>query len=92
MPVDVSFKTGLFTESVIREMTRRAVVRGAVNLAQGFPDFSAPVVLKEAAKRAIDADYNQYAITHGSPNLRAAIAEKVRWYNGLECDPIAISP
>jgi aminotransferase len=75
MPVDVSFKTGLFTESVIRKMTRRAVVRGAVNLAQGFPDFSAPVVLKEAAKRAIDTDYNEYAITHGSrtcvpPSLR----------------------
>src|ERR1700752_3898827 len=87
MPTEVSFKTRLFTESVIREMTRRALKCGAVNLAQGFPDFAAPMELKEAAKRAIDEDYNQYAVTHGSPNFRAAIAEKARVYNQLECDP-----
>jgi len=87
MPTDVSSKTRFFTESVIREMTRRALKCRAVNLAQGFPDFAAPEQLKEAAKRAIDEDYNQYAVTHGSPNLRAAIAEKARAYNKLECDP-----
>ncbi len=86
MPTNVSHKTRLFTESVIREMTRRALRTGAVNLAQGFPDFPAPMEIKEAAKRAIDEDYNQYAITHGSPNFRAAIAAKVRSYNKLECD------
>jgi len=87
MPTDVSSKTRFFTESVIREMTRRALKCGAVNLAQGFPDFAAPEQLKQAAKRAIDEDYNQYAVTHGSPNFRAAIAEKARAYNQLECDP-----
>jgi aspartate/methionine/tyrosine aminotransferase len=87
MPTEVSEKTRLFTESVIREMTRRALKCGAVNLAQGFPDFAAPSELKEAAKRAIDEEYNQYAITHGSPNFRRAIADKVRSYNGIECDP-----
>ena len=87
MPTDVSTKTRFFTESVIREMTRRALSTGAVNLAQGFPDFPAPAAIKEAAKRAIDEEYNQYAITHGSPNFRKAIAEKARAYNGLECDP-----
>ncbi len=87
MPTDVSHKTRQFTESVIREMTRRALKVGAVNLAQGFPDFAAPVELKEAAKRAIDEEFNQYAITHGSPNFRRAIADKVRSYNGIACDP-----
>src|ERR1022692_2596727 len=87
MPTDVSHKTRFFTESVIREMTRRALRVGAVNLAQGFPDFPAPTEIKEAAKRAIDEDYNQYAITHGSPNFRAAIAAKVKSYNKIECDP-----
>jgi aminotransferase len=87
MPTDVSNKTGVFTESVIREMTRRALQRNAVNLAQGFPDFAAPAELKETAKRAIDEEYNQYAITHGSPDFRNAIARKARTYNGLECDP-----
>src|SRR5215470_8945077 len=87
MPTDVSSKTRFFTESVIREMTRRALRCGAVNLAQGFPDFSAPAQLKQAAQRAIDDDYNQYAVTHGSGNFRAAIAEKAHAYNRLECDP-----
>ncbi|HMD05163.1 MAG TPA: aminotransferase class I/II-fold pyridoxal phosphate-dependent enzyme, partial [Candidatus Binatus sp.] len=87
MPTDISAKTRLFTESVIREMTRRALKCGAVNLAQGFPDFAAPAEIKEAAKRAIDEEYNQYAITHGSPNFRRAIADKVRSYNGIPCDP-----
>jgi aspartate/methionine/tyrosine aminotransferase len=86
MPTDVSHKTRFFTESVIREMTRRALACGAVNLAQGFPDFPAPTEIKQAAKRAIDEDYNQYAITHGSPNFRRAIADKARAYNHLECD------
>ncbi len=54
---------------------------------RGFQDFPAPAEIKEAAKRAIDEDYNQYAITHGSPNFRTAIAAKVRSYNHLECDP-----
>src|SRR5262245_22094838 len=87
MPTDISSKTGFFTESVIREMTRRALKCGAVNLAQGFPDFAAPRELKQAAKAAIDQEFNQYAITHGSPNFRNAIAEKVRSYNGIPCDP-----
>jgi hypothetical protein len=87
MPTDISAKTRLFTESVIREMTRRALKCGAVNLAQGFPDFAAPAEIKEAAKRAIDEEYNQYAITHGSPNFRRAIADKVCSYNGFPCDP-----
>src|SRR6266481_3847644 len=87
MSADVSTKTRFFTESVIRGMTRRALSTGAFNLAQGFPDFPAPAAIKEAAKRAIDEEYNQYAMTHGSPNFRRAIAEKGRAYNGLECDP-----
>ncbi len=87
MPTEVSTKTERFTESVIREMTRRALACGAVNLAQGFPDFAAPSELKEAAKRAIDSEFNQYAITHGSANFRAAIAAKARSYNALDCDP-----
>lgn len=87
MPTEVSKKTHFFTESVIREMTRRALKSGAVNLAQGFPDFASPRELKEAAKQAIDADFNQYAITHGSPNFRRAIADKAQSYNQLACDP-----
>ncbi|WP_311445662.1 aminotransferase class I/II-fold pyridoxal phosphate-dependent enzyme [Frankia nepalensis] len=84
----LSAKAATFTESVIRDMTRLAVAHGAVNLAQGFPDFACPVELKEAAKAAIDADDNQYAITWGAPAFRAAVAAKVaRAYPGWTVDP-----
>ena len=80
-------KVSRFTESVIREMTRQAVVHGAVNLSQGFPDFPAPADIKEAACRAIQADLNQYSITWGARNFRQAIAQKTREYQGVEVDP-----
>lgn len=76
-----------FTESVIREMTRLANLYGAVNLAQGMPDFETPQELKDAANQAIQEGYNQYAITWGAPALRKAIAEKARQFNGIACDP-----
>lgn len=82
-------RVGLFTESVIREMTRLNNLYGGVNLAQGFPDFDPPAELLEAAARAMREGYNQYAITWGSPRLRRAIAEKFAWYNGVEVDPDA---
>jgi len=82
-----SRKTDRFTESVIREMTRLAMEYDAINLAQGFPDFPAPEEIKRAAIEAIRADINQYAITWGARAFREAIAEKVRWYLGLEVDP-----
>ncbi len=68
-------------------MTRLSNTYGAINLAQGYPDFPAPPELKEAAKKAISEDYNQYAITWGSPRLREAIAEKVKRFNGIEAKP-----
>jgi len=76
-----------FTESVIREMTRLAMKHGAINLAQGFPDFPAPEALKEAAADAIAADINQYAITWGAKPFRDAIAAKYRRTYDLEFDP-----
>lgn len=72
-----------FTESVIRGMTRLAVQHGAINLAQGMPDFDAPEPVKEAACRAIRDGFNQYAVTWGIADLRQAIAEKMRRFNGL---------
>ena len=89
MPPRVSTKAALFSESVIREMSRICTRERGVNLAQGFPDFAAPAEMKEAAKRAIDADLNQYAITWGARPLREAIATRVGAYNGIQADPEA---
>src|SRR5438270_7217039 len=72
-----------FTESVIREMTRLSDAHNAVNLSQGFPDFAAPMAVKEAACAAINADDNQYAVTWGQRPLREAGArEFTRRYGG----------
>jgi len=86
-PRFVSSRTSGFTESVIREMTRLAMEKGAVNLAQGFPDFSAPEDIKRAAEEAIAQDFNQYAITWGAKPFRDAIAAKYRKWYGLDYDP-----
>jgi aspartate/methionine/tyrosine aminotransferase len=76
-----------FTESVIREMTRVVSQHGGVNLAQGMPNFAPPAALVEAAHRALDGDFHQYAITWGAPSLRRAIADKYRRFYGMEIDP-----
>jgi len=83
----VSQKSLRFTESVIREMTRLANQHGAVNLSQGFPDFPAPELIKEAAVRAVVADVNQYAITWGAKSLRDALVAKQQRFTGLAFDP-----
>jgi aminotransferase len=86
-PPLLSRKATRFTESVIRGMSLEARRHGAVNLAQGMPDFPAPREIKDAACRAIQGDHNQYAITWGATNLREAVAEKARWHLGLDVDP-----
>jgi aminotransferase len=85
-----SAKSRLFTESVIREMTRLCVAQhgdDCVNLAQGFPDFAAPAELKDAAVDAIRRDFNQYATTWGAKLMRDAIAEKQRRFRNMPVDP-----
>jgi len=82
-----AIRTASFTESVIREMTRVAQQHGAINLAQGFPDFPMPQAMKDAACAAIHGDINQYAITWGAPALRVGIAEKYRRWYDMPVDP-----
>ncbi len=79
-----------FAESVIRAMTQqinRYHPDDGVNLAQGFPDFPAPAVVKEAAREAIAADLNQYATTWGIPALRDGLARTIGEAWGQRVDP-----
>src|SRR6266568_5635086 len=87
VPMHTATRTHGFTESVIRGMTRLANEHGAINLAQGFPNFSAPDPLKDAAARAIRDDINQYAITWGAKRLRDALARKYADWYGMTVDP-----
>jgi len=82
-----ALRTQTFTESVIRGMTRLAQTHGAINLAQGFPDFPMPEAMKAAACDAINHDVNQYAITWGAKKLRDAIAGKYERRYGMPVDP-----
>jgi aspartate/methionine/tyrosine aminotransferase len=85
--VHASAKASSFTESVIREMTRLADLHGAINLGQGFPDFPAPEEVKEAARRAIAEDHNQYPVTWGVPAFREAISSAYARNYRMTIDP-----
>jgi aminotransferase len=84
---NLALRINTFTESVIREMSRVADQYEAINLAQGFPDFDPPAELVAAGGRALQAGYHQYAVTWGSPRMRAALARKTSHFMGLEIDP-----
>ncbi|HSS45166.1 MAG TPA: methionine aminotransferase [Thermoanaerobaculia bacterium] len=73
-----------FGTTIFTEMTRRASERGAVNLAQGFPDFDGPDFVKEAAIAAIRAGHGQYARMSGIPGLHEALSAKYRRDYGLD--------
>ena len=80
-------RLNVFTESVIRGMTRLANQHGAVNLAQGFPDFDPPEALLSGLERATRGPFHQYAITWGAPRFRAALARKIEAFSGQAVDP-----
>ncbi len=85
MPL-TSRRTAVFTESLIREMSRVAVRYGAINLSQGFPDWDPPAALIAAAKEAMDTHRHQYAVTWGAPELRAALGSKISRFTGVPVD------
>jgi aminotransferase len=68
---------------VIREQTRLAIEHDAINLSQGYPDFAAPMELKEAARQAIADDINQYPLTWGAETFREALAANYRSRYGM---------
>src|SRR6478672_7395564 len=80
----LSSRVQFFTESIIREMSRLAARYDAINLAQGMPDFQTPQEIKDAACRAIQDGFNQYAVTWGAPSLRTAIAQRAASFNHLD--------
>ena len=81
-----SRRTSVFTESLIREMSRVAARYGAINLSQGFPDWDPPAELVQAAKDAMDAHRHQYAVTWGAPELRTALGGKLARCMGVAVD------
>lgn len=83
----LSHRVSLFTDSVIRRMTRICMRYDAINLSQGFPDFPPPRELTDALKRVADAGPHQYAVTFGAQDFREALAAKQRMMAGHQVDP-----
>jgi len=84
----LSRKTGMVEVSGIRRLFELASKMGdVINLGIGEPDFDTPENIKEAAKRALDEDFTHYTANVGIPELREAIAEKLRRENGIDVDP-----
>ncbi len=77
-----------FGDSVFTRMSALARQHNAVNLGQGFPDFPGPDFVKAAAKDAIDADLNQYAVSSGAPRLKQHVAIDASIALGREIDPV----
>ena len=75
-----------FGTSIFTEMTLLARECGAINLAQGFPDFDGPLEVQAAALEALRSGDNQYAVSHGQPDLRAAVAEHALRFYGQQVD------
>lgn len=84
---EISRKCSMFTDSVIRRMTRISIDCGAINLAQGFPDFDPPKALTDRLEEISAIGPHQYPITMGAPNFRAAVAEKCGRYMGRKLNP-----
>ncbi len=76
-----------FGTTIFTEMTRLANERGAINLAQGFPDFDGPEFAKEGAVAAIRAGHGQYARMTGIPEMHRALSAKYRRDHGLDYAP-----
>ena len=83
----LSSRVQIFTDSVIRRMTRISDEVDAINLSQGFPDFPPPKELTDRLKEVADEGPHQYPVTFGAPNFRAALAKKQSRQVGREIDP-----
>ncbi len=83
----LSQRTEIFTDSVIRRMTRIANACGAINLSQGFPDFEPPEALTRRLAEIAPVGPHQYAITFGAQNFREALSDKQFHFSGMRYDP-----
>ncbi len=72
--------------TIFTVMSRLAAEHGAINLSQGFPDFTPPALLTERVTHHMAAGANQYAPMAGVAPLREAIAEKIATLYGANYD------
>ncbi|MBZ5507357.1 MAG: pyridoxal phosphate-dependent aminotransferase [Acidobacteriia bacterium] len=86
MPLSLSRRAARTVQSEIRAMSIACEKVKGINLAQGVCDTEVPAPVREGAKQAIDHGINSYTRAEGLAPIRQAIAEKMRRFNGVECD------
>ena len=84
---EMSRRNVLFTDSIIRRMTRISIANNAINLSQGFPDFDPPKEMTDRLKEVSALGPHQYPITMGAPNFRQALCDKCGHFMGMKFDP-----
>jgi aminotransferase len=84
---ELSKRTAVFTDSVIRRMTRISNQYNAVNLSQGYPDFDPPSEITRRLAQVAAEGPHQYATTWGAQNFREALARKQEHFSGMKIDP-----
>ena len=84
---ELSKRTEVFTDSVIRRMTRVSNEYDAVNLSQGFPDFEPPKEITDRLAEIATVGPHQYALTWGAQNFREALAKKQEHFSGMKVNP-----
>lgn len=95
MDASIGGKLPGFGTTIFTVMSQLAAEHGAINLAQGFPDFDGPEALRAAVGRHLNLGHNQYAPLAGVPELREAVAQKISGLYGHAADPdtqVTITP
>lgn len=84
---NVSCKSALFTDSIIRGMTHFSNKFNAINLSQGFPEFDPPIEILNRLEQVSHEDFHQYSISYGAKNIRELLAKKQKMFSGIDVDP-----
>lgn len=79
-----NFEVLALEESIFSTMSKLALEQGAINLAQGFPDFDGEEWIIELGKQALISGRNQYAPSMGLMELRLAIKDQYQKYYNLD--------
>ncbi len=87
MTLSVSKRSGLIIQSEIRNMSIECDMVGGINLSQGVCDLDLPAPVRLGAQEAMEAGINHYTRYDGLPELRDAIAAKLRRHNAMNVDP-----
>ena len=87
MPFEPAERVAGYGQSIFTQITQLASLHNAIDLSTGYPDNDGPEAVKAAAIAAIQAGRNQYALSHGAPELRRAAANHIRRCYGQALDP-----